>query len=156
MRKKRSSFFEKLTGTINTDEEMFLDDAEQDIGSEKSQEELPEEETTDAELTVDVFQTPDDIVIQTIVAGVDPNGLDVSITRDMVTISGHRERSESVLNEDYFHQELYWGGFSRSVLLPEEIDIDASEAIEKNGLLTLRLPKIDKKKKTKLEVHSSM
>ena len=154
MRKRKSSFFEKLTGTINTEEEHFLDEPQtENVGNVASEDSWPEEEdAADAELTVDVFQTLDDIVIQTIVAGVDPGELDVSITRDMVTIAGRRDRKEEILRDDYFHQELYWGSFSRSVLLPEEVDIEASQAIEKNGLLTLRLPKIDKKKKPRLEV----
>jgi len=116
-----------------------------------------EEETApeEGELTVDVYQTPDDIIIKTIVAGVRPEDLDVSITRDMVTIRGSRQESSEINDGDYFHRELYWGSFSRNILLPQEIDVDASEASEKHGLLTLRLPKLDKSRQTKLKVRSS-
>ena len=55
-------------------------------------------------------------------------------------------------DEDFFVQELYWGGFSRTITLPEEIDVDAAEAIEKHGLLILKLPKVDKCRKTKLKI----
>jgi len=158
MAKRKSSFFEKLTGAVNIEEENDMLDADvaiRNTRSDESEPQWPEEQESEAELTVDVFQTPDDIVVQTIVAGVHPAEIDITITRDMITISGRRERSEETLGDDYFHQELYWGAFSRTVLLPEEIDVEAAQATEKNGLLTIRLPKIDKKKKTKLEVHSS-
>jgi HSP20 family molecular chaperone IbpA len=80
-------------------------------------------------------------VIKTIVAGVKPEDLDISISRDMVTIRGKREEVREVSDEDYFHRELYWGSFSRTILLPEEIDVEAAEASERHGLLTVRLPK---------------
>ena len=102
-----------------------------------------------------MYQPPDDIVIKTIVAGVRPEDLDIAITRDMVTIRASREESREVDDGDYFHQELYWGSFSRSVVLAEEIDVDGAEASEKNGMLTIRLPKIDKKRQTKLKVKTS-
>jgi len=105
---------------------------------ETEPEPLPEEE---GELTVDIYDKGDAIVIQSTVAGVKPEDLDVSITNDSVTIRGRRERHEEVREEHYYYKELFWGTFSRSVILPEEIDEDAAEASLKHGLLTLRLPK---------------
>ena len=101
---------------------------------------------------MDVYQTPTEIIIKSMVAGVKPEDLDISITRDMVTIKGKRETERYVKEDDYFHQELYWGSFSRTVMLPAEVDVEESEAIEKHGLLILRLPKIDKNKQTRLRV----
>jgi HSP20 family protein len=88
------------------------------------------------------------------VAGVKPEDLDVSISRDMVTVKGRRENEKVISDDDYFHRELYWGTFSRSIVLPQEIDVDAAEAVEKHGLLIIRLPKIDKARQTKLKVKS--
>ncbi len=144
----RKSMFEKLTGSIslkNNDKEV-----------EESNDEILEieDDNTDGQLAVDVFQTPKDIVIKTMVAGVKPEDLDVNITREMVTIRGQRSETENVLDDDYFHQELYWGSFSRTVMLPEEIDVDAVEASEKNGMLILKLPKIDKNRQSKVKIKS--
>ena len=86
------------------------------------------------------------------VAGVRPEDLDISITRDMVTIKGTRQEERETTKENYHHQELYWGSFSRTIMLPAEIDTEEAGAIEKHGLLILTLPKIDKEKKTKLRV----
>ena len=118
-----------------------------------SGEKTPLPETSDeGQLLVDVYQTPDEIVIQSVVSGVRPGDLDVSITQDMVTVRGKRERSHHVSDENYFYQELYWGTFSRSILLPQEIDVEASEANLKNGLLLVRLPKLDKARVQKLKI----
>ena len=106
----------------------------------------------EAELTVDVYQMPDMIVIKTMVAGVHPEDLDISISRDEVTIRGHREEERVASDEDFFVRELYWGTFSRTVTLPEEIDVEEAEAVEKHGLLILKLPKFDKSKHAKLKV----
>ena len=84
-----------------------------------------------------------------------PEELDISISRDMVTIKGHREEGHEASDDDYFHRELYWGSFSRTVLLPEEIDVEGAEASEKHGLLTINLPKIDKRRQTKLRVKTT-
>ena len=90
---------------------------------------------------MDIYDKGDSIVIQSTVAGVKPENLDVSITSDSVTIRGMREREEETHEENYYYKELFWGTFSRSVILPEEIDEDDAEASLKHGLLTIRLPK---------------
>ena len=151
MQNKRS-FFERLTGAVKLEDELN-DPREQGEGYDKSNIFVESEE--DAQLTVDVFQTPSEIVIKTMVAGVRPEDLDVSITRDSVTIHGQREEDRTLSGDDYFHKELYWGSFSRTIILPEEIDVDGAEASEKFGMLTLRLPKLDKNRQTKLKVRGS-
>lgn len=146
---QKRSFFERLTGAVKLEEENSLPE----IGtSHKIHTSILEEEEEEGQLTVDVYQTASEIVIKTMVAGVKPEDLDVAITRDSVTIRGKREEDRTMSGEDYFHRELYWGSFSRTIILPEEIDVDEAEAIEKYGLLILRLPKVDKNRQTKLKV----
>ena len=106
------------------------------------------------ELAVDVYQTPDAIVVKALIAGVHPNSIDISLTREMLTISGTRQDEREVDEEHYFQRELYWGAFSRTILLPEEVDVDLAEASERHGILMIRLPKINKKKQTKLKVRT--
>ncbi len=106
----------------------------------------------EGQLTVDVFQTPDDIVIQSTVAGVKPEDLTVDITSESVSIRGRRERSESISDDNYFYQECYWGRFSRSVILPQEVNPDKAEASLRDGVLTIRLPKLEREKNKKLRL----
>lgn len=116
----------------------------------------PEEEKDvlegEGQLMVDVYQTPSEIVIKSAVAGVKPEDIDISIVNDMITIKGKRELDEEVRPDDYFYQECYWGSFSRSIILPIEIDADRVTASLKNGILTIRLPKIDKNKVKKIKI----
>jgi HSP20 family protein len=107
---------------------------------------------SEGQLPVDVHQTANDIIIRAFVAGVRPDELNISISRDMVEIEGSRMEREQVSGPDYFTRELFWGSFSRTILLPQEIDVEASSASAKDGLMTITLPKLDKAKQTKLRV----
>lgn len=158
MSKDKPSFFERLTGSVRLqkdDDESSLsaklrrDDDEDDASW------TDKETEQEGELTVDVYQTPEMIVIKSMIAGVRPEDLDISITRDLVTIHGKREEELTISEDDFFAKELYWGSFSRTISLPEEIDVDEAEAIEKHGLLILKLPKLDKKRKSKLKVKTA-
>ncbi len=149
------SFFDKLTGTTNSENEMNnFTNLEVKTPDNKQQPENTswEEDEKEGELSVDVYDDEDKIIIKTMVAGVRPEDLDISITRDMVTVKGNRKEEKETVKDNYHHQELYWGSFSRTIMLPTEIDIEESEAAEKHGLLILTLPKIDKERKTKLQV----
>lgn len=115
----------------------------------------PGDEEQEGQLTVDVFQDDENIVIQSTIAGVAPDDLDVSITNDMVTIRGERRQPYQVDSEDYFYQECYWGTFSRSIILPVEIDSDRAEAKIKNGVLTIRIPKANAAMTRKLKVKAT-
>ena len=113
------------------------------------------DEPGEAQLTVDVHQTPDAVIVKTMAAGVRPDDLDISISRDMISIRGERQNEHEVQGEDYYQRELYWGSFSRTILLPCEIEPEESTAVEKHGLLIITLPKIDKNRQMKLKVNSS-
>ena len=106
----------------------------------------------DGQLTVDVYQTENDIVVQSTIAGVDQNDIDIAVTNDMVTIKGKRAMQEKIRSSDYYYQELFWGPFSRSIILPEDVDSDTAKASMKNGLLTIRLPKLAKTKIKKIKI----
>ena len=153
---KKPSFFERLTGTVNVDDYSPEGSVEIETVSDNPDADLEndwmEEENSEGQLTVDVYQNPNEIIIKALVAGVRPENLDVSITRDMVTIKGKREEMKQVSEDNYFYKELYWGSFSRTILLPQEIEVDESTASEKHGLLTLVMPKINKEKQTKLKI----
>ena len=135
-----------------------VDNVEKNIeikNSSLSFEEEKEEEDVlsgEGQLMVDVYQTPTEIVIKSTVAGVNPEDIDISIVNDMITIKGRRVLDENIKNEDYFFQECYWGSFSRSIILPMEIDSDRISATLKNGILTIRLPKIDKNRVKKIRI----
>ncbi len=119
---------------------------------QQQQEEFEQPIESEGQLTIDVYQTNDDIVIKSTIAGVKPENLDVNINNDMVTIRGERQQDEEISSDNYYYQECYWGPFSRSVILPVEIVADKAEATMKNGILTLKLPKADTTKTRKIQV----
>lgn len=165
MAREKKSLFTWLTGGADADADYTFDDLESGSGSLPPRgaqrrgsgavvAEAPEE-PLDGELSVDVYQTPTHIVIKAMIAGVKPEDLDVSITRDMVTIRGKREQHTEGNAGDFFFQELYWGSFTRTIVLPQEVEIEEAEAVEKHGLLVIRLPKMDKGRQAKLKVKSN-
>jgi HSP20 family protein len=153
MENKKRSFFERITGSMRADDDIEVEHQAVEP-DKKNTNAWMEEENEEAELTVDVFQTSTDIFLQTMVAGVKPEDLDLTIGRDMITIKGKRENDQSVPDENYFTKELYWGKFSRTILLPQEVEPDQSDATEKHGLLTIKLQKVDKEKKANVKVKS--
>lgn len=154
---RKPSFLERLTGSsssVDDFEDADTDATEQQSTTEDSWNDQGLESEADGELPVDMYHTSEKIVIRALIAGVNPENLDIAITRDMVTIKGHREEDREAPEEDYYHHELYWGGFSRTILLPEEVIIDEAEAKEKHGMLTITLPKLDKARSARLKVRS--
>lgn len=163
---KKPGFFSRLTGGSNDNYGEYLDELEgahakfEGTGEERHaqintrDESWTPPEEPGGELAVDVYQTPEAIVVKAFIAGVQPTTVDISLTREMLTITGTRQDEREVDQDDYFQRELYWGSFSRTILLPEEVDVDMAEASEKHGILIIRLPKINKGKQTKLKVRS--
>jgi HSP20 family protein len=120
------------------------------ISSDNEEEKYLEGE---GQLTVDVYDDGDEIIIESTVAGVDPEDLEINITSESVTIKGKREKQRRIEDKNYFYQECFWGTFSRSIILPEEVDSDRSEAkLAENRVLTIKMPKLKKKKPKKMEV----
>jgi HSP20 family protein len=159
-------FFEKLAGiSYGQEKEEGGLESELDVSS-KSAEVESELETDllevssndlsfdDAEghLTIDVYQTPENIVIESTIAGVNSDDLDISISPESVMIKGVRHKKEKIKKDDYLYQECFWGKFSRSIILPQEIDPDKAQATLKDGILKIVLPKVSKTKGKKVKV----
>jgi len=150
---KEKGFFKRLRGALSPeDKEMELFESDDDI--EENKPSWKDSEEIEGELSVDVYETATNIIIKAIIAGVKKEDLDISLSRDMISIKGSRSTESTIDEGDYFHKELYWGAFARTILLPQEIDIEKAEAFEDKGLLTLKLPKIDKGRQAKIRVKS--
>ncbi|MDP3953437.1 MAG: Hsp20/alpha crystallin family protein [bacterium] len=109
----------------------------------------------EGQLTIDVYQTEEEIIVESTIAGVDPDNIDIDVTSDSVTIRGERHKNTEIAETDYFYQECFWGRFSRSVILPQEVDPDKAYSNLKNGVLTVHLPKINKDRARKISVKRS-
>lgn len=179
MTKEKKSFMEKLIGSKRVENDIdhsphthsihptSHDDEMDDISIPESRMEqtsndfseswggtqnLESDDSGEGQLTIDVYQTDEDVVIKSTIAGVNPEDLDVSINNDMITIRGERKFEEEVSEENFYYQECYWGSFSRSVVLPVDVIAEKIEASLKNGILTIRLPKADTNRTKKIKV----
>lgn len=134
------------------DEERYEEEPRQSQHEEEQVAE--EEEEEEAGLAIDMYESDNELIIQSMVAGITPENLHISITRDSVTLSGRRIAPQGIDDEHYVTREIYWGTFSRVIELPFEINTDGAEAVEKYGLLIIRLPKLDTHRTQELRVKS--
>jgi HSP20 family protein len=139
MFKEKQSFFEKISSGKKTP--LKVEDADENNITpdvEESQKEVQE-----GQLAVDVYETSAAIVVESIIGGVNSGDINVSVSNNVLTIKGVREKSEDAEeNINYFVSECFWGPFSRSIILPCEVDADAIKAAIKKGVLKITLPKL--------------
>ena len=155
----KQSFFSKLTGIKKSgddadDTSPEITDGDRDTHDQKDQGDWMQK-NDEGQLSVDVYQTDDEIVLKSAVAGVDPKDLDISMSNDMITIRGTRNTDEQIPSENYYYQECYWGAFSRSIILPQEVHSQDATADFKKGILTIRLPKAESARQIKISVHEN-
>jgi len=104
------------------------------------------------ELTIDMFAEGDDLVIRSAIAGVDSKDLDIVIENDLVVIKGDRQKSVTEEGDEHFFSECHWGAFKREIVLPVEVDSKRAKAKLNKGILTIRIPIIQKEASTKVSV----
>ncbi|MFN3301440.1 MAG: Hsp20/alpha crystallin family protein [Patescibacteria group bacterium] len=141
--KIKSSFWSKITKLSEEDLKKTGKEIEAVKKEEKEEKkELWLPETSEGKLSLDIYQKGEEIIVKSALAGVKPEDLEITIDKDILTIKGKREREDSEKLEEikYFHQECFWGHFSRTVILPAEVKIEEVKATLKNGILTINLP----------------
>jgi len=106
-----------------------------------------EDHHTDGQLAVDVAETDADVVVISTLAGALTDRLEVFVHNDLLTIRGQRQQPFHGTGFRYFHQECFWGKFSRTIVLPVDVKGDLAEAEYKNGILIIRIPKRTQQKK---------
>lgn len=138
------SYIQKQTTKQQNGEKTTLNDSERFVQNLQSLEE--------GELAVDVYETDDAVVIQSTIAGVRAEDLDITLEGDMLTVKGERKRDANIPEYLALYQECFWGPFSRSIILPVEVRFEQIEAKMKNGVLTLLLPKAHKERTKIIQV----
>lgn len=107
---------------------------------------------SEGQLAVDIYETEEDLVLQTAIAGVEADSLDISLEKDLLIVKGERKNPAKEVKKNYFVEECYFGSFSREVILPREIDPSHTKASMEEGILTIRMPKIERDKKRKIVI----
>jgi HSP20 family protein len=150
---EEAALYDEPENEVTEDEELEEELEQEEEASTKTTEEgwLPDQ-YEEGQLSIDVYQTPEHLVVKSTIAGVKPEDIDISINNDMLTIRGRREMNETVRDQDYLYRECYWGSFSRSIILPIEIKAEKIEAFLENGVLTVMLPKAKTSKQISIKV----
>ncbi len=100
------------------------------------------DEAVGGQLLLDVYSTDKNIIVKSAMAGVQLQDLNVSLSNDLLTIRGQREMNFDQKDGKYLYKECYWGSFSRSIVLPENVDSKKINAYLENGVLTIVLNKV--------------
>lgn len=149
-KKKREQKLKIKTKTEKTNKE--TKEEKEEVNSDRKNFALKNLGGQEGQLAIDVYQTEKEIIVQSTIAGVKPNDIDISIQIDGILIKGSRKQPFENEEKNYFYQECYWGPFSRQVVLPNEIDLNRAIAEMKEGILTIKIPKIEKEQKKKIEI----
>lgn len=90
---------------------------------------------------IDMSETDKELLVKVDLPGMTEKDVDISLNRDLLTISGEKKQEKEQTEKGWYKMERQYGSFSRSIPLPYEIEGDKVEAIYKNGVLSIKLPK---------------
>lgn len=90
---------------------------------------------------VDIYEDRDNIVVETQLAGIDPEKIDISIENDVLCIKGEGEKKTEVDEKNYYRKEIRRGSFFRSISLPSKVLGDNASAVTEGGILKISIPK---------------
>jgi len=103
-------------------------------------------------LAVDMYETPEEVVVKASLPGVNPEDVDVSVVGDVLTIKAESKAEEEAKDANYIYRERRYGVFSRSLRLPTNVQSDKATAEYANGVLTLTLPKAEEVKPKRIKI----
>ncbi len=104
---------------------------------------------------IDMYDRKNEIVINAELPGVNKEDIDLSITKDTVTLKGEVKKEEEIKEEDYYASERNYGAFARTIALPVEVDSEKAKASFKNGILELVIPKREESKPKEIKIEVS-
>jgi HSP20 family protein len=101
---------------------------------------------------IDVAEKDDAVVVRAEVPGCTPEDIEISVYGNTLTLSGEKKESHEDTRDGYYHLESTCGSFRREIPMPAEVDPDKIEAVVKDGVLSVTLPKAEKSKAVKVKV----
>ena len=161
---KKQSFLDKMFGKNPNNNEEYYDDDELDFVEEQiidddeyddeDEERFPVREMSEEneELAINLIDNGDELVAQASVPGINPNDIEIDISRETLTVETTSTKHLQEKHGTYLYEEIAMGTFFRSIPLPAEIDVEESTAEGIEGFLIIRMPKIDKNTKKKLSI----
>src|SRR6056297_4050498 len=103
---------------------------------------------------VDIYEDKDNVIVETQLAGIDPENVDLSIENDVLTIKGESEKKNEVEDKNYYRKEIRRGGFYRNVALPTAVEGNKAKAVAEDGVLKVTIPKASQAKSTPIKIEN--
>ncbi len=103
---------------------------------------------------IDMYEDKDNVIVETQLAGIDPNKVDIAIENDTLTIKGEAEKQSEIDEKNYYRKEIRRGSFYRTIQLPAHVQGDAAKAIAEDGILKIMIPKAPEGKPNKIKIES--
>jgi len=104
---------------------------------------------------IDMYEDKDNVIVETELAGIDPEKVDISIENDVLTIKGESEKKSEVDDKNYYKKEIRRGSFYRSVPLPTHVIGDKASATAEDGVLKIFVPKAPEVKPKAIKIKTS-
>jgi len=102
----------------------------------------------------DIFETKDEYVIKLEVPGMAKEDINIEFHNNTLSVKGERKEDKDVKKEDYHRIESYCGTFSRSFSIPQDVEPNKIKAEMKDGVLVLKIPKVEMKKATPIKINA--
>lgn len=103
---------------------------------------------------VDMYQDKDNVIVETQLAGIDPEKVDIAIENDVLTIRGESEKKSEVEDKNYYRKEIRRGSFYRRVSLPTHVLGDKATAVAEEGILKISIPKAPEAKPKTIKIET--
>ena len=104
---------------------------------------------------MNIYEDGDGFLVRAELAGVDPNSIDITVNADTLTVSGERKSPLEAEGNCFHRRERKYGKFQRAFTLTEQVDSENVSATNRNGILEIRMPRSEKSKARKVQIHSS-
>ena len=104
---------------------------------------------------VDMYENKENVIVETQLAGIDPEKVDISIENDVLTIKGEGEKKSEVEDKNYYKKEIRRGSFYRSIPLPTHVIGDKASATAEDGVLKISVPKAPEAKPKTIKIKTS-
>lgn len=101
---------------------------------------------------IDIADRENDILVKAEVPGCKAGDIDISVHGNVLTISGEKKEEEEKTGKGYYHVERSWGTFRRDLHLPSDVEPGKIEAVYKDGVLSITMPKAEKSKAVKVKI----
>jgi HSP20 family protein len=103
---------------------------------------------------VDMYEDQNNVIVETQLAGIDPDKVDISIENDILCLKGESEKKSEIDEKNYYRKEIRRGSFYRTIQLPAHVDGNQAVAVAESGVLKITIPKLSETKPKQIKIQT--